>query len=105
ATWHRNSSDERREAIQKVMNAYSSTEPSAGGFLVPESMDGEIRRLVLEESIIRSRATVVTMTAPSMLFPFVDVTTNVGSQFGGWTVTRVEEGGTITPSQAKFGRV
>jgi HK97 family phage major capsid protein len=105
ATWHRNSSDDRRAEVVKIMNAYSSTEPSAGGFLIPETLDGEIRALVLEQSMIRSRATVIQMTAPTMLFPFVDVTTNVGSTFGGWTVTRVEEGGTITPSQAKFGRV
>ncbi len=103
--WHRNTAANRLPKMHEVMNAYSSYDPASGGFLIPESMDTEIRSLVLEESIVRSRATVVPMSTPQMLFPFVDWTTNVGSTFGGWTVTRVSEGGTITPSTAKFGRV
>lgn len=103
--WHRNPVANRLPEMQKIMNAFSSTEPAAGGFLIPETLDSEIRMLTLEESIIRRYATVVDMTSPTMLFPFVDWTTNVGSTFGGWTVTRIEEGGTITPSQSKFGRV
>lgn len=103
--WHRNPVANRLPQINQIMNAFSSTEPSLGGFLIPESFDTEIRSLTLEQTIVRSRATVVPMTTPTQLFPFVDWTTNVGSTFGGWTVTRVPEGGTITPSQSKFGRV
>ncbi len=102
--WHKNGSAKRLGAMHDLMNAYSSTEPSAGGFLIPETYDSEIRSLSLEDAIVRPRATMVPMSAPTMLFPYVDWTTNVGSTFGGWTVTRIEEGGTITPSNAKFGR-
>jgi HK97 family phage major capsid protein len=102
--WHKNTAAERMPEINKIMNAFSSTEPSLGGVLIPETLDTEIRSLTLEESLVRARATVVTMATPTMLFPYVDWTTNVGSTFGGWTVTRVPEGGTITPSTAKFGR-
>lgn len=103
--WHKNTQATRLAKIHEVQNAYSSYDPSTGGYLIPESLDTEIRSLTLEESIVRSRATVVPMATPQMLFPFVDWTTNVGSTFGGWTVTRVGEGATITPSTAKFGRV
>ena len=103
--WHRNTQANRLSKIHEVQNAYSSLDPASGGYLIPESMDSEIRSMVLEESIVRSRATVVPMSTPQMLFPFVDWTTNVGSTFGGWTVTRVSEGAAITASNAKFGRV
>lgn len=103
--WHRNNNPTRLNSIRHVQNAFSSLDPASGGFLIPESMDTEIRQLELEESIVRSRATVIPMSTPQMLFPFVDWTTNVGSTFGGWTVTRVGEGQTITASNAKFGRV
>ena len=103
--WHKNTQANRLPRINEVMNAFSSYDPASGGYLIPESMDNEIRSLTLEESIVRSRATVIPMSTPQMLFPFVDWTTNVGSTFGGWTVSRVGEGATITPSTAKFGRV
>jgi HK97 family phage major capsid protein len=104
-TWHKNTQPTRMGKVNEIQNAFSSYDPSSGGYLIPESMDTEIRSLSLEGSIVRSRATVVPMTTPQMLFPFVDWTTNVGSTFGGWTVTRVGEGQAITASQAKFGRV
>jgi HK97 family phage major capsid protein len=103
--WHRNTQASRLGRINDVMNAYSGVDPAAGGYLIPESFDSEIRSLTLESSIVRSRATVISMPTPQMLFPFVDWTTNVGSTFGGWTVSRVPEGGDITESTAKFGRV
>jgi len=102
--WHKNTTANRLPEIHKVMNAFSSTEGSTGGLLIPESFDSEIRRLSLEASIVRQRATVISMSTPTQLFPYVDWTTNVGSTFGGWTVSRVQEGGAITPSQARFGR-
>lgn len=103
--WHKNTQPTRMGKVNEVMNAFSSYDPASGGYLIPESMDSEIHSLTLEESIVRSRATVVPMSTPQMLFPFVDWTTNVGSTFGGWTVTRVGEGTAITASTAKFGRV
>lgn len=103
--WHRNPVANRLPQIREVMNAYSSIDPAAGGTLIPESLDSEIRRLALEDSIVRRLATVVTMTTPTQLFPYVDWTTNQGSTFGGWTVHRVPEGGEIPTSNSKFGRV
>jgi len=101
--WHRNPVQNRMPKVREVMNDFSSVDPALGGALIPESMDTEIRRLVLEQSIVRRYATQVTMTSPKMLFPFVDWTTNVGSTFGGWQVTRVGEGQSIPKSNSKFG--
>lgn len=103
--WHKNTAANRMADVNKVMNAFSSTEPAYGGYLIPETLDAEIRSLTLEQSIVRRLATVVGMSTPTQLFPYVDWTTNSGSTFGGWTVSRVPESGAITPSQARFGRV
>lgn len=106
AIWHRNPfPDNRLPEVRKVMDAYSSVEPSAGGFLIPETMRSEIMQLALEESIVRPRATVITLTTPTQSIPFVDVTTHSGSVLGGMIFYWTEEGGTPTITEAKFGRV
>jgi HK97 family phage major capsid protein len=106
AVWHRNPfPDGRLPEVRKVMDAYSSVEPSAGGFLIPETMRSEIMQLALEASIVRPRATVITLTTPTQSIPFVDATTHVGSVLGGMVFYWTEEGGTPTITQAKFGRV
>jgi HK97 family phage major capsid protein len=97
--------DPRMEQVFGVMNAYSSNDPSAGGFLIPESMRSEIYDLVLEQSVVRPRASVITMGPGAQLLPYVDQTTHVGSVFGGMSFSRVQESGTVTPTEAKFGRV
>lgn len=104
--WHRNPRpDERLGEVRKVMDAYSAVDPAAGGFLIPETMRSEIMQLALETSIVRSRATVITMSTPTQVMPFVDSTTNVGSVFGGMVFYWTEESSAPTITQAKFGRV
>lgn len=104
--WHRNASADRRPEMQRIMDAaFSSGDAASGGFFIPESIYGEIHTLIDAASIVRQYATVINMTTPKMLFPFLDSNTNSATSFGGWTVTRVEEGGTITPSRPSFGRV
>ena len=104
--WHRNPVANRMPQIREIMNAYSSVDPSAGGTLIPETLDGQIRSLMLEASIVRSRATVINLTSPKQSFPYVDWTTNAdGTTFGGWSVVRVPQGATIPRSNSKFGRV
>jgi HK97 family phage major capsid protein len=106
AIWHKNPRpDERLVEARKVMDAYSSVEPSAGGFLIPETMRAEIMELALEQSIVRPRATVITMGSLSQIMPYVDATTNVGSVFGGMVFYWTEEGATPTITNAKFGRI
>jgi len=106
-TWHRNPKRDKRDQVQEITNAaFSSTDPAAGGFLIPETFDSNIRTLMQQETVVRRYgATVIDMATPKMLFPFLDSNTNSATSFGGWTVTRIEEGGTITPSRPTFGRV
>jgi HK97 family phage major capsid protein len=91
--------------VQQVTNAYSEVDPATGGFLVPEETRSTLLQLALEQSVVRSRASVITMGSLTTSIPFVDATTHVGSVFGGMVFYWVGEGASITPTEAKFGRV
>ena len=102
---NRNPDRAKLDALYAIQNAYSSKDPATGGFLIPESMRSDIMMLALESSVVRPRATVITMESPTQSIPFVDVTTNSGSVFGGMTFAWTAEQSEIIASQAKFGRV
>lgn len=91
--------------VMEVTNAYSETDPSAGGFLVPEEMRAMIMSLALEQSIMRSRATVITMSSLTTSIPYVDATTHVGSVFGGMVFYWVGESTAPSKTEARFGKV
>lgn len=91
--------------IQDLTNSFSSEEPSSGGFLVPEIMRSELLQLALEESIVRSRATVIPMSTLRVPIPTVDDTSHVSNLFGGVQFYWTEEAGQITESTAKFSKV
>lgn len=93
------------DKVSEVTNAYSETDPATGGFLVPEETRSQLLQIALEQSIVRSRATVITMGSLSTKIPYVDATTHVGSVFGGMQFYWIGESGTITPTEAKFGNV
>lgn len=99
------SNPEAFNMVQQVTNAYSETDPATGGFLVPEETRSNLLQLALEQSIVRSRASVITMGSLTTSIPFVDATTHSGSVFGGMVFYWVGEGASITPTEAKFGRV
>ncbi|MFG2269130.1 phage major capsid protein [Streptomyces chartreusis] len=84
---------------------YSSDIPSDGGFLIPESLRSELLRVSLETSVVRPRARVIPMETLRVPFPAIDSTTNVNSVYGGIVGYWTEEGGQLTESQARFGRV
>ena len=97
--------DARMEDILEVQNAYSTADPASAGTLIPEQFRSDIYELALEDAVIRPRASVISMTGGSISIPYVDQTTHVGSFFGGMTFSWTPESGTITASEAKFGRV
>lgn len=88
-----------------IKNAMSSTDPSLGGFLVPEEFRTEMLQLALSEAVVRSRAMVIPMTTLRVQIPIVDVTSNVSNVYGGIVGYWTEEGGAFTQSQPRFGRV
>jgi HK97 family phage major capsid protein len=104
--WHqkeRNAKDQSR--IAKLRNAFSSTVPSEGGFLIPEQLRAELLRVSLETSIVRPRARVVPMETLRVPFPAIDATSNVSSVYGGIIAYWTEEGAAMTQSAASFARI
>lgn len=96
---------QKLENVRAFQNSFSSEEPGAGGFLIPEIMRSELLQLALEESIVRSRATVIPMNTLRVPIPTVDDTSHVSSLFGGVTFYWTEEAASLTESQATFGKV
>lgn len=112
ATWFKSQSlGNRKELAEKhdkasaMWNAYSSTVPSDGGFLVPEEFRSELMSIALESTLVRSRARVIPMSTLTLSLPAIDSTSNVSSVFGGVVCYWTEEGGALTAAQAKFQRI
>jgi len=91
--------------VQQFQNSFSSEEPGAGGFLIPEIMRSELLQLALEDTIVRRNATVIPMSTLRVPIPTVDDTSHVSSLFGGVQFYWTEEAGQLTESTAKFGKV
>lgn len=104
--WHMsNRTAEVQQRLQRVRNAFSSTVPSEGGFLIPEVLRSEILSLSLETAIVRPRARIIPMETLRVPFPAVDATSNVSSVFGGIVAYWTEEGATLTDTQPSFSRI
>lgn len=106
--WNKNNSEASMAAksrIQKIQNSFGSTVPSDGGFLIPEYLRSELLRVSLETAMVRSRARVIPMETLSVPFPTIDATSNAASVHGGIVGYWTEEGGALTDSAPKFGRV
>ena len=101
--WHQNQAGQDR--WRKIRADYSSIDPAAGGFLVPEVLRSELLRLALESAVVRPRARVIPMDSARVPFPAIDASSHASSVFGGITANWVEEGGTLSETEAKFGRV
>lgn len=93
-----------RDLREQIRNA-SSTDPSDGGFLIPETMRSQILQVALETAIVRPRATVIPMETLRVPIPMIDSTTNVGSVYGGIVAYWTEEAAALTQSDIRFGRV
>lgn len=93
------------EQRKLIKNAMSSTDPSLGGFLVPEEFRTEMLQLALETAVVRPRATVIPMNTLRVAIPTVDSTSNAASVYGGIVGYWTEEGNAMVQSQPKFGRV
>lgn len=95
----------KMENVRSFQNSFGSEDPGAGGFLIPEIMRSELLQLALEETIVRSRATVIPMSTLRVPIPTVDDTSHVSSVFGGITFYWAEESSSLPESQATFGKV
>jgi HK97 family phage major capsid protein len=105
ASPHRKDLMRKLENVRSFQNSFGSEDPGAGGFLIPEEMRSELLQLALEDTIMRSRATVIPMNTLRVPIPTVDETSRVSSVFGGVTFYWAEESSSIPESQATFGKV
>jgi len=90
------------DELRKVQNSYGSLVPGDGGFLIPEQLRSDMLMVSLEDSIVRSKATVIPMESLRVAIPGVDSTSNVSSVFGGVVCYWTEEGAALTDTSAKF---
>lgn len=107
AIWRGNGNRDTAEAQAKLaqLKNFSSDVPADGGFLIPESLRSEMLKVALEQSVVRPRARVIPMETLRVPFPAIDSTSNVSSVYGGITTYWTEEGGKLTGSKPRFGRV
>lgn len=101
--YHKNPKGQER--WRKIENDYSSIDPSAGGFLVPEALRAELLRLSLETAIVRPRARTIPMDSKTVPFPAIDDSSHSSSVFGGIIGYWTEESGSLTETEARFGKV
>lgn len=108
ATWYRNQDPKAldlQDKLREVRNAYGSTIPADGGFLIPETLRSNLLQVALEMAVVRPRATVIPMESLRVPFPTIDETSHASSVYGGMVGYWTEEAGALTTSSAKFGRV
>ena len=106
AIWHNSQRDASMQArLSRIRNAFSSTVPSEGGFLIPEVLRSELLRVALETSLIRPRARVIPMESLRVPFPAIDETSHASTVYGGITAYWTAEGAALTASSPSFGRV
>jgi HK97 family phage major capsid protein len=91
--------------IDTLRNALSSSVPSDGGFLIPETLRSQVLEVALETAIVRPRSMVIPMESLRVPIPAIDSTSNVSSVFGGIVGYWTEEAAALTASQPAFGRV
>lgn len=94
-----------RDRWQRIRNDYSTIDPATGGFLVPEILRSTLLANALETAVVRPRATVIAMDAPSVPFPTIDDTSHTSTVFGGISASWVAEGAAMPETEAKFGRI
>ncbi len=87
------------------LKALAEGTDSTGGFLVPEEFRPTLLARSLERSVVRPYATVIPMTRDTLNIPKIVETSHASHLFGGIIAYWLEEAGTKTESEPKFGQV
>ena len=95
----------RLELSKANAATYNSGVGSEGGFLLPEEMRDMLITAELEESILLGKVTTLPMSGRQLSLPMIDVSSHVGSLFGGVRVYWRGESDPITKTAARFGVV
>lgn len=76
-----------------------------GGFTVPTEFRNTLMRNAVEASILLNRTTRIPMQTNSIAIPTIVESSRASSIYGGIIVYRPDEGGSISSSKPKFGKV
>ncbi len=87
------------------LKALAEGTDSTGGFLVPEEFRATLLAKSLERSVVRPYATVIPMLRDTLNIPKIVETSHASHLFGGIIAYWLEEAGTKTESEPKFGQV
>lgn len=105
--WHNadRTDPEIQNKLAEFRNAFSSTVPAEGGFLIPERLRATMLEIALESGVVRPLATVIPMDSLRVPMPTIDDTSHASNVYGGVTAYWAAEGATLTASEASFGQV
>ncbi len=92
----------RLDKYEELANAYSPHIPDGGGVLIPEEVRTEILTRALDYEVVRPQATVVPMPTGKLRWPANDMTTEVGSVYGGVQAAWLDAGEAFTATEASF---
>jgi HK97 family phage major capsid protein len=90
--------------LVEIQNSYGTEVPGDGGFLVPEEFRSELMQVAIEDSVTRSRATVIPMSSQRLSIPTIDDQSHVSSIYGGVVSYWTEEQAALVESQASFAK-
>ena len=96
---------QQRAGMDARLKVLGEGQGDQGGFLVPEQFTTNIMALALENAVVRPRAFVMPMAAPTVTIPSVRSTTHASNVFGGVQAYWTPEHGTITASEPSFSRI
>ncbi len=88
-----------------VIKALGENTGSTGGFMVPVEFRPELLRLIIEDQVVRPRATVVPMATDQLWWPKIVDTSHVSGIHGGMKGTPTAEAGTLGTGDPVFGQL
>lgn len=101
----RGATDKMKSWLEKAADGQSEGIDSDGGYLVPTVHQNTLMMNLLETSTMYPKTMKIPMGTNSVDIPTVIDASHATSVFGGVIVYRPDEGGTITSSKIKFGKV
>ena len=89
----------------RLTKANNESDPGAGGFLVPDQFIARLLMVELEMAVVRPRAMILPMTAPSARIPAIRDASHASTVFGGVQAYWTAESGALTETNPTFRQV
>ncbi len=94
-----------RALTGEVTKALGETTGSTGGFMIPVEFRPELLRLIIEDQVVRPRATVVPMATDQLWWPKIVDTSHVSGIHGGMKGTPTAEAASLGTGDPVFGQL